>query len=62
MLGLGAANPTNPKFLKARLDALEMLRLRAPPLPGDLEPAWPRFQAWCAKVVLNTKAKAPGTR
>ena len=59
MLGLGAANPTNPKFLKARLDALEMLRLRAPPLPEDLERAWPRFQAWYAKVVVNTEKKRP---
>ena len=61
--GHGAANPTNPKFLKARLDALEMLRLRAPPLPEDLERAWPRFQAWYAKVVVNTEKNAlSGTR
>ena len=60
--GHGAANPNTFKFQKARMNSLEMLRLRAPPLPEDLEPAWPRFQAWCAKVVVNTKAKAPGTR
>ena len=57
--GHGAANPSNPKFLKARVDALEMLRLRAPPLPEDLERAWPRFQAWYAKVVVNTEKKRP---
>ena len=57
--GHGAANPSNPKFLKARVDALEMLRLRAPPLPEDLERAWPRFQAWYAKIVVNTEKKRP---
>ena len=60
-LGQGKKGGGGVAFVKARQQLLERLRLRAPPLPADVEEWWPAFVARYAEHVGVAHKEKVGT-
>ena len=56
----GKRNANKPEYVAKRVDLMERVRLRAPPLPPDLERDWVRFRDWFVKDFVEKHPAMPG--